>query len=246
VTTISNLAPSTTSTIWSEVEPHLGECASVVEAAQCLLDVIYAKYEGTLALARIFVTVDCGDLPDFNRNFVSNLADSAGVASDLNDQTPVLSLVGTRGAKEAWNDIRQSEGHVGIPLVSAGFVDAIPMLARLLSDLGVGVSMGDDAGGVTIEASGASVDTFHVPDASTAMDTQGRNIIPMQDFVASQGVQTVFGIGGPYAEGGNKIVVAIFFTREELAKEIVQQFEPLVTQFRDATQQLISQGRIFS
>ncbi len=49
----------------------------------------------------------------------------------------VLSLLGTRGEDMRWNDRRNSQGHVGIPLVSADFIDAIPMMSRLLKELGL-------------------------------------------------------------------------------------------------------------
>jgi hypothetical protein len=60
-----------------------------------------------------------------------------GATSALTGTTPVLSLVGTQGQEADWNDNRKSKQHRGVPLISAEFVDGIPMIARLLRELGV-------------------------------------------------------------------------------------------------------------
>lgn len=175
---------------------------------------------------------------------MSALAEDKGVSSELTDTTPVLSLVGTRGALGAWNDIRNSQGHVGIPLVSPKFVDAIPMVSRLLSDLGISDVAGSSEG-LEIDRGASSVETFYVADAGTTVDEQSRNVIPMQDFVAAQGVRTVFGAGGSYGYDTNSILVCIFFTKEEIPKETAQMFEGLVERFRVATKGLRKSNRIF-
>jgi hypothetical protein len=239
-------APATSvDTIWGLVSDQVRASNSLEAAAQALLHAIYTDFEEALALVRLFVTVPYGDLPGSNRAWVSNLAEEKGVADELTDRTAVLSLVGTRGEEAAWNDIRRSEGHVGIPLVSPKFVDAIPMVARLLSDLGI-TDVADTSEGLTIERGGSSVETFYVRDAMTTVDDRNRNVIPMQDFVAAHEIRTVFGAGGSYGYGTNSILVCIFFSKEDIPKETARMFESLVERFRDATRELRMSNQIFA
>jgi len=231
--------------VWSNVSGAVEQSATLQDAAQHLLDGVYAEFGDSLALGRVFVTVPYADLPDSNRTWVAELANDKGVAGELKDTTPVLSLVGTRGEQDAWNDIRKSEGHVGIPLVSPRFVDAIPMVSRLLSDLGIS-DVASSPEGLNIERGASSVETFYVADASSTIDDQNRNIIPMQDFVDAHTVRTVFGAGGSYGYGTNSILVCIFFTKEEIPKDIAQQFEAIAEKFRDATKDLRTTNTIFS
>ena len=231
--------------IWNGASQGIEGSSTLEEAAQNLLAGVYGEFGEALALARVFVTIPYADLPDSNKAWVSKLAEDKGVSDELTDATPVLSLVGTRGAEDAWNDIRKSEGHVGIPLVSPKFIDAIPMVSRLLSDLGISDVAGSSEG-LDIDRGGSSVETFYVADAGTTVDDQSRNVIPMQDFVSGHDVRTVFGAGGSYGYGTNSILVCIFFTKEEIPKETAQMFESLAERFRDATKELRTSNRIFS
>lgn len=49
----------------------------------------------------------------------------------------MLSLPGTHGQEADWNDRHKSTGHVGIPVISSASVGTIPMISRLLKELGV-------------------------------------------------------------------------------------------------------------
>ena len=84
----------------------------------------------------------------------------------LRPKTPVLSLLGTRGAVPRWNSRHLSEGHVGIPLASAEFVDAIPMIASLVKQLGVGIESADDVEtAIVTNTLGTAAGVFYVDDA---------------------------------------------------------------------------------
>jgi hypothetical protein len=72
------------------------------------------------------------------------------------------------------------------------------MIARLLSDFGVGFS-----GGKTLDTRrllGGRNIAFFVPDAAKSTDQGGRQIIPAKEFVLKHGVRTVFGMGGAYVD----------------------------------------------
>jgi len=93
---------------------------------------MYDEFEESIVLARLFATVPFGELPAYNQEFVNKLADSTGITQLINDKTYILSLLGTHGVEENWNARLNSQGHIGIPLASADFIDSIPMMSRLL------------------------------------------------------------------------------------------------------------------
>jgi hypothetical protein len=89
----------------------------------------------------------------------------------------------TRGRQRNWNSRFDSQGHVGIPLASADFVDSIPMIARLLKELGPSIELAQDLDTAIVTQSIGSVGLFYMDDARTAEDQNGRKIIADQDFV---------------------------------------------------------------
>ena len=243
---ISSATYSTVSAIQSKVQETIKGCTCLEEAAQQFTDVLYEEFEESIVLVRLFATVPFGKLPSANQAFVSRLAASARITPLIGDQTLVLSLLGTRGLKAAWNDRRRSRGHAGIPLASADFIEAVPMMSRLLKSLGVGLDWIDSRDtNIVTKTIGKMAGVFHVPDAKTAVDEKGRKIIVAQDFVATHNVKTVFGLGGGYIVGATSVVI-IVFTRETLDESQARQFMSLVNVIKFATTDLVSQGRIFS
>jgi hypothetical protein len=221
-------------------------CGCLEDAAQKVTDLMYAEFKDSVVLARLFATVPLGMLPDSNREFVANIANAKGLTSRINNYTPILSLLGTSGEEKAWNDRHKSHGHVGIPLVSANFIDQIPMVSHLLKSLGFpsGWVTGDGTG-IIQNIMGKMAGIFYVPDARTAVDEKGRKVIAAQDFVAKYNIRTVFGIGGGYAQEA-AFVVLIVFAREQLDEERTRCFLPLATVIKAATTGLLSRGRIFN
>lgn len=220
-------------------------CACLAQAAQNLTDVLYAQYSQSIVLVRMFATIPFRDLPPANHAFVTNLAQAHDIMHLMADDTPVLSLLGTHGARHAWNDRRKSVGHVGIPLASAAFVDRIPMMSRLLKEVGLSLDWIDSRDiTIMLSALGRTAGVFHVQNATTAVDQQGRKIIAAQDFVAANQVKTVFGLGGGYVT--NRVfVVLIVFCREEVTKSQAALFMPLITTFKANTTSLATPGAFF-
>ncbi len=243
----SEIDSSICNIIRSKIESQLRDCWSLEQAAQKFIDSFYEEFEESLVIARMFMSVPYANLPQFNQKFVTNLVEEKGVTSEMQYDTLVLSLLGTRGEEPDWNDRRKSKGHVGIPLVSTEFVEATPMLARLLSDFGLGLDwLKKPYDGWIIDRMGDIAGTFFVPDAKESVDSKKRKIIPMQDFVEAYNVHTVFGIGGRYMLGSNNIIAAIFFTKENFDKKIARSFQPLINWFKMTTIELVGQQRIFS
>lgn len=241
---IQDLDPQTTREIERSVQKATRACATLEEALQRYTELLFQRFADSFVLVRVFATGFYRDLPEVNKRIVAELARSAG--AEINDETLTLSLLATSGVEAAWNDRRQSRGHVGIPLVSAAFVDAIPMVARLLSELGLGFNwIGQGGSEAVIKTLGSVSGVFHVADATSSVDEKGRKIIPAQDFVETYGVHSVFGVGGAYV-GTPTFLVAIFFCREAVAKEQAEEFVAHINRIKASTIDLVRQGKIFA
>jgi two-component system, NtrC family, sensor kinase len=231
--------------IWDKMKNKVESCMYLENAAQKFAEVMHNELKDSIVLARLFCAIPFGDLPDFNRNFVARLAGSAGISHLIKDSTLILSLLGTHGKETAWNDRINSKGHVGIPLASTDFVDRIPMVSRLLKELGIDLNWisGDDTE-IVIKKSGGMSGVFYVRDAETATDNMARKIITSQDFVRKYNIKTVFGMGGSYM--GKIFITTIVFTNETLDKETVTKYTPIINYFKGATMQLAMGNKIFA
>ncbi len=225
---------------------QLTGCTALEDAAQEYMSILYEALSESIILARLFATIPFEELPEQNKEFVRDLAQSTGISELIKERTLVLSLLGSKGAKPEWNDRRNSKGHIGIPLASSDFIDRIPMMSRLLKQLGGGIDWIDsnDTELVAKTFKGLS-GVFFVRDASTEEDNKGRKIIAAQDFVEEEKVKTVFGIGGCYL-GTSLFFTTIVFVREFLDKDMVERFMLQANKFKTATLRLVNQGKIFA
>ena len=240
---IDQVKPVTITDLWSGIQADVSGAGELEVAAQALAQAIQKQFEESVVLARLFVTVNFDALPASNQAFVREL--TKGSDTDLAGNVPVLSLVGTSGQESNWQDRRKSEGHVGIPLMSSDFVDAIPMISRLLKELGVPMDWVDTRESDLIQKTiGQSDGLFFVTDASEATDTEGRKIIAAQDFVNEYGVKSVFGVGTAYP--GSQLVVLVVFCRDGFSRDAAENFLPLASLFKGATGALVEGGKIFS
>lgn len=221
-----------------DVSGVLGELTHLEDGAQLLMRRVYEACADSIVLARAYVTAPLSALPDANAVWVRELAEAKGVAAELGPSTPVISLVGSAGRVAEWNDRRSSRGHVGIPMVSASFIDAIPMMSRLMASLGGDLTWIDGAdGGVAISRLGTVAGTFYVEDAGSHTDARGRKVISAVDFVEKHGVRTVFGLGGAFASG--QIFVLLVFCSEHVSLETVEALRAPFLRFKSAAAQLV-------
>jgi hypothetical protein len=242
--TVANADAADVASLIERLKVELPPSGALDAAAQTFTQAFYESFEKSLALARVYATVPYGELPSFNRDFVDTLASNKGVSDSLEASTPVLSLMGTFGNEADWCDRKQSAGHVGIPLVSSAFVDAIPMVSRMLQQVGAGIEWMDSKDLAIVKQTAAKMSGFfYVPDASTELDSLGRHVIPAQNFVSEYGVKTVFGLSSGYESG--TIVVAIIFAKEEVAEETVATLQPALGAFQTATEPLVSRASFF-
>lgn len=241
---ISDLTPAQWSEALAQMGAVVGSAGSLEEAASALARMMCEKFPESVVMARVYAVVRHGDLDAPARSFVNRSVTGSGHEDELQAATPVLTLLGTHGIKSDWCDRLLSRGHLGVPLLSAAFVQGIPMVARLLKELGVGLNWLDEAPSVNARRLlGGFNGLFYVEDASSALDPQGRLIIPAQDFVRSCGVNSVFGMGGVYP--GNTLVTIIVFCRESLPRERVEPMKTLVSVFKGETVRLVLAGKIF-
>lgn len=234
---------STITELRRKIEPLLGEVGSLEEASKVLTTTVYSAFQDSVVLARVFLTVPFKALPPPYKKFTTELAEEKGAT--LEDDTSVLALLSTRGQESDWNDPAKSQGHMGIPLVSSSFVDAIPMISRLLKELGVPLEWVDKHDTKMIQkVLGGSAGVFYVEDAAAATDAQGRKIIAAQDFVAQHKVKSVFGTGAAYS--GELILVIVLFCRDTVPRRVADLLPILKDSFKSKTAPLVEQGKIFA
>lgn len=236
--------PRAWSAVLDGLRATVGKTPALENAAELVARQLYATFEATTALARVYAVVPYRDLTPSVTAFVDQLASKSGQGDHIHPDTPVLTLLATHGTKAEWCDRTKSKGHVGIPLVSAQFVQAIPMVARLLKELGVDLAWLDAAAEVNARRLlGGFNGLFFVDDAATAKDSLGRLIIPAQDFVEEQGIKSVFGMGGFYPD--NTLIAIIVFARETLKRSQVERFTSLISMFKGETFGVVRARKFF-
>lgn len=223
----------------------LTSAPALSDAAQRFCDTFYSAFSDFTVLVRVFGTFSYAELAGDDRAFAGTYLARNGSPPALDGTTPVLTLLGSHGVETDWCARETSRDHRAIPLFSNEFVDEIPMIARLLGELGF-PRLGDARASWqyvtrdTIDVNGL----FFVGDARTATDERGRRIIPSTDFVDRYGVKTVFGFGGPYT-ATPAFLTAIVFARQTLPRALAARFAPLMSDFKAATRGQIERGAIF-
>ena len=246
MTSIAQLCKSDALALERRVQRAIHRAPTLEVAAQRYVETVYDALGDSIVLLRLFATVQFRELPQRNREFVRALAESAGAADAITDDTLVLSLLGTMGVEPQWCDRRESASHVGIPLVSREFVASIPMIARLLKQLGVELDWIDRKDTAIVgKTFGVQSGVFYVEDAATAVDHHNRKIIAAQEFVARHGIQTVYGVGGGYV--GTPVYATITsFCRDHVDEGRAEWFRSHIDRFKAETLTLAQRGLIFS
>jgi len=231
---------------WSRLQAFRARVAelqsadSLAEAAQSFATEFVETFD-SVVLARVFVVLEYGALPPAERAFARELAQM----EQLPDSTRVLTLLGTRGKEEDWNDRLRSQAHLAIPLVSAATVREAPMIAKLLADLEVDLRVLDDGRPLaTRQLLLGRRGTFFVADALSSTDDAGRLVIPARSFVEEHAVRSVFGMGGAYVDG--TLVVSVLFCSEVLDRAFVERFTTFIDAFKVATADKVKQKRLFA
>ncbi len=169
------------------------------------------------ALLRMFMTIPYGKLDDQARAHV----DSRFAGKPLQEDTKFLTLKGSIGDKPEWCEPALSKGHQAIPLFGAEGVKEIPMMARLLSQLGLEVQQVLEPDALlAIELADKEFNGFHVEDAV------GSQYIPAQDsFVVPAGVKSVVGFGSMLPTG--HLCIVIVFSKSRISRETADMFRSI-------------------
>ncbi len=242
---LSQATPATIRETWLGRASTISGRPTISEVAEAAVSGVYDAFTESLVLARAFLTVPYGILPERHRSFASAMAHSVGLAELLQAPTPVHCILATRGHVADWNDPMRSRDHVAIPLLSDEFVASIPMIACLLKALGLPLTwLGDSASTADLRIIGSEVGSFLVADPVHAVDEQGRRIIPDRPFVDQHSVRSVFAVGGVVF--GGSVLTLIFFSTEPLASRNARAFMPLVSHVKGLLLSRCSVARTFS
>jgi serine phosphatase RsbU (regulator of sigma subunit) len=179
--------------------------AVVTSLRQFFLDPVTGDPQ--LVLARMFSTERLADLPaDLQQVATAALDEPAG--PDLR----CLTLLGTDGDLPAWRDRHLSVGHQAIPLPSVGAVRRAPMIAALVSELGL-----DLESVVTGEAGDhADFGVFLVEHAAASPR------LPDQEFVREYDVTSVLGFGAQLPSG--QVFAVVLFSRVPVGRDTADLF----------------------
>ena len=189
------------------------------EVVRYLYDDLAGEQEGerACALVRFYKTHAYADLDDGLRGFANEILAGAVAPPGM----LCLTLLATIGENPAWNSRANSAGHKAIPLPSEDFVAKIPMISRLVSQLGMDVSAvlrPDPA--IMVDLETREYNVFHVPEAI------GSPYIPAQeDFVIPYGVRSVLGFGGILSSG--ELYVVILFAKVPVPRRTAERFRAL-------------------
>jgi len=164
--------------------------------------------ESTAALVRFFMTVEYESLEGSVSNFITSRFPDIAPKPD----TKCLTLMGTVGDEPDWCDVARSRGHRSIPLMNEESVAQIPMIARLLAELGLEIhQVLKPSADLTMAKERRDFRVFHVEEAV------GSQHIPDQEFVSSHGIRSVLGFGGMMPTG--HLFVVIVFSKARISLE---------------------------
>jgi len=219
--------------------------STLEEAARHGVQALCRAFSGDVVLARLFLTMPFGRLPADLHRAAWNVVEAQSLQAQMTPETPVLALLATCGTRREWCNRRSSQGHAAIPLSSRSFVDSIPMVARMLQDMGIDLGLKLENESVLVQKIlGAGwVGLFYVDDARSARDDLGRRVVPAVDFVEEHGIRTVFGLGKAYGNGS--IASFVVFTNKLLPRRQIESLVPYVNLFMASTFDLMRRGEIF-
>ncbi len=241
---IASYSVEDVSALRERVETALKECGTFQQASQKFIDILYEELIASAVLFRVFATVDFERLPQKERDFVLDLARTREFLNEVQGKTQVVTLLGSRGKRPQWNHRLRSERHLAIPLTSASFIKTIPMVSRLMGDMGTGLEwIQKQERNMILTSMGRMARVLYVEDALETRTGDGFDVIPDRSFVTENRVRTVLGLGGAYLNG--TIVAVVLFTSERVPHDRVEKLMPVIHGFKIATMKAVMKGRIF-
>jgi hypothetical protein len=168
-------------------------------------------------LVRLFKMHPYGGLDGELRQFADGMLHGAEASPAMK----CLVLLATAGDRPEWNSRATSATHKAIPLPSEKTIESLPMISRLVSQLGVNANelLKPDPAFI-LDLAQETFNVFHVPEA------EGSPYVPAQsDFVIPHRVKSILGFGGllPPAE----LFAVIMFARVYIPRETAELFKTL-------------------
>jgi len=203
---------------------------SIEDAANAIVGFLYAncRFQATgarsCALIRFYLTQPYSSLDPDLRAFAD--LQLSGAPHKLSMKC--LTLMATVGQRTEWCDRRNSVGHKAIPLPSAAIVEQAPMIAQLIKQMGLDVSViVEPSPDVVAELAGKTYNVFHVPEAD------GSPHIPAQEeFVRPYKIRSVVGFGGVVHTG--ELFAVIMFSRAAIPAESAARFRNIALDVKSA------------
>ncbi|HYH08677.1 MAG TPA: hypothetical protein VEK11_16600 [Thermoanaerobaculia bacterium] len=189
------------------------------DAAERAVEFLYNEYvDGTgapaCALVRFFKTHPYRDLPEDLQAVVRAASPEAAKVPDLR----CLTLVATRGDEPDWSSRLTSRGHRAIPLLSVEMVQQAPMIAQLITQLGVPIAnVVRPSRALLLDQEQTAHNVFYVPRALGSP-----HIVAQDEFVVRYGIASVLGFGGLLASGD--LFAAILFSKVAIPPAVADQF----------------------
>ncbi|HVG24741.1 MAG TPA: hypothetical protein VND45_11345 [Thermoanaerobaculia bacterium] len=166
------------------------------------------------ALARLFKTHPYHDLPAELQASVRAATPAAASIPDLR----CLTLVATRGDEPDWNSRMTSAGHRAIPLMSVEMVQQAPMIAQLITQLGLPIAnVVRPSRALLLDHEQTTHNVFYVPRALGSP-----HIVAQEEFVIRYGIESVLGFGGILASGD--LFAVILFSKVPISPDAADQF----------------------
>ncbi|HEX8170654.1 MAG TPA: hypothetical protein VF824_08965 [Thermoanaerobaculia bacterium] len=166
------------------------------------------------ALVRFFKTHPYRDLPEDLQAVVRDSSPDAESIPHLR----CLTLIATRGDEEDWNSRLTSRGHRAIPLMSVEMVQQAPMIAQLITQLGLPIAnVVRPSRALLLDQEQTAHNVFYVPRALGSP-----HIVAQEEFVVRHGIQSVVGFGGLLASGD--LFAVILFSKVPISPDAADQF----------------------
>jgi hypothetical protein len=193
--------------------------ATLEEAAQRAVDFLYSEFvdgagAAACALVRFFKTHPYRDLPED----LQAVARAAAAEAEIVPELRCLTLIATRGDEPDWNSRLASRGHRAIPLLSVEMVQQAPMIAQLITQLGLPIAnVVRPSRGLLLDLNQTAHNVFYVPRALGSP-----HIVAQDEFVMRHGIESVLGFGGLLASGD--LFATILFSKVAIPPEVADQF----------------------
>lgn len=200
-----------------------GDASSMEEVAERTVRYLHQRLRDpsgdapACPLVRMFITVPFDALQSEQQAFAAEILGGPPDPPSMK----CLALLATAGDEPTWNSRHASTGHKALPLPNAGAIARSPMIARLIRQLGVEISvlLASDPR-LMIDVEQHSFNVFYIAEA------KGSPYIPAQgEFVEPHGIRSVLGFGGLLPSG--ELFATILFSRAYIPREVAELFKTL-------------------